>query len=257
MVPRPERPEQYNFKNAGLDQVERDLGIETYHRHSSGLKQELIGAHLATLATAAAMNGIEWDISERRGKSRLRAVRHSKDGKDINPGSTNWDHLSGSSITESGVTVRGEIKSGRVWFGSTSVFPPAIDRSIAKLPYDERLRSSEVGLEIPSEHYGTPASRVGILAVHAPTDASKTISVSVISETANHEEFALLLNMLRPTPDYLQDEPRASTNSTLATNITANPATHFEFYDQLGVSPRTLRLSMQNAEVLEAYMDLA
>lgn len=221
-------------------------------------------AHLATLSTAGAINGIEWKIDEgKREKNKLVAVRHRPGRRDTRRHGSPKERVAALSLDE-GVTLHGRIEFNiNALDEEKRIFPYDIDLSLTKRGdiTPRQLISSEVSLIRQGENYGVPALKIGIIAVHKAL--FKEPKVKVINETAKPEDFDMLLGLLKKPSDndheddYSQEDFLLTrTRTTTDTNVTNQPTAHFDFHGALGVPSDVVDMGRSNFSVLSAYMQL-
>lgn len=221
-------------------------------------------AHLATLSTAAAINGIEWEVDKGiRGREKLVAVRHRSGKRDTRRHGSPKERSAALAVDE-GVKLHGRIEFNKnILDEEKRIFPYGIDLTLTKKgDYSPRqLISSEVCLIRQGVNYGVPALKIGIIAVHgSPYIGPK---VEVINETAKREDFDMVLGLLKKASDsdlendYSQEEALLTrTRPTAETNVTTQPIAHFDFHESLGVPSEIVNMGRSNFSVLSAYMQL-
>lgn len=234
------------------------------------MAQDPVYAHLATLSTAATINGIRWEVDEgRKGRTKLVAVRQEGKRETRRPGQP--DAHSASWTLDGGVKLTGKLSFGGVSLNRDKrAFPYAIDASLtnnqdASRNFPRQLLSSEVMLvREPSEVYGVAAMRVGIVATHASGYSLEEAKLEAVNETPGPEDFRAVIGLIEKTikPEEADEEGESRVSLLLATRrqptteIVTAPETHFGFHEALGVPAGYIERARGNFATLVGYMGL-
>ncbi|GEM_PF-3799635 len=225
-------------------------------------------AHLATLATAGAINNLAWSTkTSRKGNVRLKALIPRR----RNAANPAWyamkgigDELSLSPDTALSAQLKFQV------YGNFNIDPvfatPQIDASLTKgvsPPTVRRLASSAIVLTRKSAVYGAAPLKVGIVANHVLWENSIRPRLELVHEAPEPEAFEGILNLIRNASESDDNDDFRSRFTRLARrtgvlqeNITADPTRHFGFHEALGVPDHVLALAKQNFGALTKTLGL-
>ncbi|MDB5184791.1 MAG: hypothetical protein JWN38_599 [Candidatus Saccharibacteria bacterium] len=250
-------------------------GLDALQNMRLNFASDPVYAHLATLATAGALAGITWEISDRKfGRSGLVAVQHREGKRDTRrPGAVK--RQTGNLVLDGGVVIRGQLDFAQDLIGKNRVLPLSIDRTVVSKSADfldrkrvGQLCSSTITLNREASGiYGVPALQIGVKAVHASASYLRDgTAVGIINETADKKAFGPLLKLLERTSDLefpVIDDGESSTRDLITriqhridTTVTSDPNAHFAFHESLGVPEAIVQTGRTNFGVLVAHMDL-
>ncbi len=229
--------------------------------------------HLATLATAGAMTGIDWDIkSPFRGSDKLVARRSTIKGTSLERPSVIERHLS-RSIQLGDASLVGSVE---VEYASDPnlVLPKSFDESLSTWGLrgvhtsssndNDHLAQSSLTIERPGNVFGSPTLRVGILATHMTRGSMVKPNVTKVCAIPDPSGYQPLFNILNRVTDLDFDEDggystgsmRTRTRSGVATAITTDPSAHFAFHEALGVPQDIIDRGRKNFGVFTRFLDL-
>ncbi len=248
---------------------EQGEGADAVQNMRLNYGRDPVFAHLATFATAAAINGLRIELETgRRGRQKLVAAYHLRG---LSPARSYWSSpevMHRAIPLHAGVALHGYLRFANA-DSDSRVFPYGVDSSLTRNAGKRRggnqLMSSEVSLERPPDQvYGVSAMKLGVIAVHTKkySFSSEGTSVKAVNETHNPAAFKSLLDMLERStdldfPDEEQDGPGPLlTRTHVTTGVTTIPTAHFDFHEALGVPPEIVDTARMSFRAIAQFMHL-
>lgn len=213
--------------------------------------------HLAVLALASSVSGIEWVTSEQDGIM-LAANLQREDQLTVPFPKGSWLGRPGSVATDSGFELKSRIEFQERNSRASRVFPKAFDVPILGDPSPNTLVSSKITIERPSPNIPTVTTIIGLTAVHTVNSIYDGQRFEIVNDaagpTAFSKVFALLVETSNHTVDYSELEKSIAYNAErLPSN--EHSRTHFATPDELGVPMHIIKRAQNNFSVLSAHLD--
>lgn len=225
-------------------------------------------AHLATLSTASAVAGIEWVQNQkgRRGPELSAVIQKGGGTKDFKQGV--WNRYQAAVPTASGVNLLGrldfqDIHNPECTLPATIGNTLLVTSGIRRLKYPivsgiRKLTASTLMLERPSQVYGAPTIKVGIVATHM-AHFRQSLGIKTVNETSDPSAFKGLQSILDGVVELPLGYSGAGDILTAThpdTRITTDPVRHFAFHEALGAPPDTIDTAKRSFSALVAHINL-
>jgi hypothetical protein len=237
------------------------------------MRLELAGdpiyAHIATLATATALNGLIWEqrptLIKRKQQLRVTRLNKRKPFKKLENG------IDGEIEIDDNVKLIGRVRLDNAW-RPTEEYPRAFDKSIdealirtsVSASLTRFILSSSIMLERRSEVINGNTIKLGVIARHAAEYQHRAdeVAVSTVNQAADPAAFEGLMNIInRVDGDEDEEESTYYGRHTLLRtqqriSTTSDPGLHFNFHEALGADEKTLSIARENYEALRAHLGL-
>lgn len=236
------------------------------------MRLELAGdpiyAHIATLATATALNGLAWEqkTSFLSNDPKLKVVNLGK----RTPFKKLQKGIDGEIQLDNGVKLVGRVRLDDSWRHSDDyhrAFDPSVDKALIKTSASATMSrfilSSSIMLERESDVINADTIKLGVIAQHATKYEHRKdeVAVATVNRAADPTAFEGLMNILERVDETDDGEEETFSRYTLLksrqqVSTTSDPSLHFNFHEALGVDEKTLTIARANYETLRLHLGL-